>query len=196
MLYVLTGSACSGKSAALAGVRGMVGLAVHDTDEVGVPPGADTAWRQRTLDRWLQRVARYQADGVDVLLAGQSPLGEVLACPSADRIDGIAVCLVDVGDGERLRRLDLRDPGRWTHVERDAFLGWAAWHRGHRLDPQHRPEVLTEGGWEGMVWRRWSSWTAGDPRWTAGLVDTTHVPPATTVARVRAWIEGHRSADR
>lgn len=44
------------------------------------------------------------------VLAGQSPLGEVLACPSAPALDGLAVCLMDVEDGERLRRLDARDP--------------------------------------------------------------------------------------
>jgi hypothetical protein len=95
------------------------------------------------------------------------------------------VCLLDVEDGERLRRLDSRDRDRWRPAEREAFLGWAAC-----------PEVLTDGGWVRMVWQRWSSWTAGDPRWTTGLIDTTRGAPATTAARVRAWIEEHRSAGR
>lgn len=62
---------------------------------------------------WVRRTLEYQHRGIDVLLTGQSPLGEVLAVPSASLLDGIAVCLVDVADEVRRVRLDERDPGRW-----------------------------------------------------------------------------------
>ena len=67
------------------------GLIFHDSDEVGVPGGADVAWRQRTLEGWVQRALRYQRDGHDMLLTGQSPLAELIAAPSTPLLDGFAV---------------------------------------------------------------------------------------------------------
>ena len=75
------------------------------------------------------------ADCGDVVLTGQSPLGEVLACPSATELDGIAACLVDVDDEVRRRRLEERDPGKWNLDAQRSFIGWARWHRGHARDP-------------------------------------------------------------
>ena len=40
-------------------------------DHRRVPAGADMVWRQRSMEEWIQRVLRYQADGLDVLLTGQ-----------------------------------------------------------------------------------------------------------------------------
>jgi hypothetical protein len=74
------------------------------------------------MEAWLQRVLRYQDDGLDVLLIGQSPLGEVLATPSAVHLNGIAACLLDVADDERLRRLQRRDPGRWQPHTLQSFM--------------------------------------------------------------------------
>jgi hypothetical protein len=43
-----------------------------------------------------------------MLLTGQAPLGEILACRSSPQLRGIAVCLLDVPDEERLRPLNHR----------------------------------------------------------------------------------------
>lgn len=85
------------------------------------------------------------AGRMDLLLTGQSPLGEVLAAPSAPLLDGIAVCLVDVADEVRRDRLAARDAGKWDAATVDAFVGWAAWHRGHARDPGYRPGVIIDG---------------------------------------------------
>jgi hypothetical protein len=45
-------------------------LVVHDFDEIGIPSTADTPWRQRSMEDWIQRVLDYQDEGVDVLLLG------------------------------------------------------------------------------------------------------------------------------
>ena len=82
MLLTIAGSSCSGKTTAVRACPRMPGLVVHDFDERGVPSGADRQWRQRGMEVWIKRVLRYQASGIDVLLSGQSPLGEVLASPS------------------------------------------------------------------------------------------------------------------
>jgi hypothetical protein len=102
---------------------------------IGVPAGADIKWRQRSMQEWIQRVLCYQADGLDVVLAGQSPLGGVLASPSATELNGIAACLLDVDDRVRRQRLEGRDPGKWDVDAQRSIIGWARWHRGHATDP-------------------------------------------------------------
>jgi hypothetical protein len=172
----------------------VAGLVVHDFDEIGVPSGADTAWRQRSLEQWVRKAVEYQRDGLDMLLLGQSPFGEVLACPSAVELDGIVSCLLDVEDGERLRRLEQRDSGRWSEQAKQAFLGWARWHRGHAADPRHAPSVLTEGGWAAMRWDRWDGWEAGDPRWVVPVLDTSRGGIEQAATDLRRWVATARAA--
>jgi hypothetical protein len=171
-------------------------VAVHDFDEVGVPEHPDGRRRQRTTEMWVRRALEYQRDGIDLLPAGQSPLGEVLTAPSAPLLDGIGVCLVDVADEARCERLARRDGARWAPCAAEAFLGWAAWHRGHARDPHHRPDVIVDGSWPSMEWRRWPEWTAGDPRWRTPLLDTTGQTVAASVNRVEQWIAEQREARR
>ncbi|MGF0173201.1 hypothetical protein ACQF36_22670 [Streptomyces sp. Marseille-Q5077] len=150
MLFKLTGSSCSGKTTlACAAADRLRNIVVHDFDELGVPEGADRRWRHRMTEMWLRRALEYQDRGIDLLFTGQSPLGEVLATPSAPLLDGIAICLVDVADEVRRARLAERDPGRWETQAVDAFLGWAEWHRNHALDPRHRPRVIVD--WSGTA---------------------------------------------
>jgi hypothetical protein len=133
VLLLLTGSSCSGKSTAARACGQLEQLAIHDSDEHGVPSDADTAWRQHDLERWVQQAIDYERDQVDLLLTGQSPLGELLATPSAPRLQAAAVCLLDVRDRERWWRLKGRDPGAWSRDEMRSFTSWAHWHRGCRL---------------------------------------------------------------
>ncbi|MCO5967325.1 hypothetical protein [Actinoallomurus soli] len=197
MLLKLTGSSCSGKSTLAFSVADRFQrVAVHDFDEIGVPERPDRHWRHRMTELWMRRALEYQDCGIDLLLTGQSPLGEVLAAPSAPLLDGIAVCLVDVADEVRRHRLTARDAGRWDAAAVDAFLGWAAWHRGHALDPRHRPDVIINGSWSGMVWQRWAGWTAGDPRWRHHVLDTTGRSVAASVDRVEQWVTEQRDSHR
>jgi hypothetical protein len=159
-----------------------------------VPSWADVRWRHKALEEWIRRGLVYQDEGVDLLLTGQSPLGEVLATPSAVRLDGIAACLLDVADRERLRRLEERDPTRWDEVTKQRFIGWATWHRGHARDPRYRPEVITHGGWDEMQWARWADWRAGDPRWVVRTIDTTDRSIGDATEELRHWIEDARAA--
>jgi hypothetical protein len=98
MLLKLTGSSGAGKTTlAFAAAERLDGIVVHEFDEVGVPdPPIPPHWRNRMTELWVRRALEYQADGTDLLLSGNSPLGEVLAAPSAPLRDGIAVCLIDV----------------------------------------------------------------------------------------------------
>ena len=197
MLFKLTGSSCSGKTTLVhAASEQLDRIVVHDFDEVGVPNDADTVWRNRLTEMWVRRALEYQERGLDLLLTGQSPLGEVLAVPSTPLLDGVAVCLVDVSDDVRRSRLTERDRGRWDAQRVGAFLGWAEWHRGHARDPQQRPEVIVDRSWPEMVWNRWIGWTAGDPRWSTHLIDTTDRSVTDSASDVAQWVTDQREALR
>ena len=198
MLFLLFGASCSGKTTILDELRRRdTGLAIHDHDEIGVPPAPDTAWRQRTIEEWLQRVLDYQARGVDVVLAGQTPFAELLAEPSAPLLEGAAGCLVDCDDDIRNRRLDYvaaHDPWwRTTPYSRQDYLNWAALMRRHVDDPQHGLEVVRASAWPEMRWERLEGLTAADPRWRVHVVDTTATSPGEAADDVLAWIERERS---
>ncbi|MEV4619240.1 hypothetical protein AB0J74_11110 [Asanoa sp. NPDC049573] len=193
MLLTISGSSCSGKTTAARACADLPGLVVHDFDEIGVPVDADGEWRQRSMEDWARRALDYQESGLDLLLTGQSPLGEVLACPSAVDLDGIAACLLDVADDERLRRLERRDPGKWPPDRARSFVGWARWHRGHAADPRHLPEAITIGGWSAMRWHRWTGWSSGDPRWIVTVIDTTGKTVDRSTADLRDWIAAARA---
>jgi energy-coupling factor transporter ATP-binding protein EcfA2 len=185
VIFVLTGSSGSGKST-IARALNVEGLEIHDSDEDGVPENVDTAWRQRSIERWLQAAAA--SSDRDLLVTGQSPLGEVLAAPSAPHLDAIAVALVEVDDRSRFVRLEQRDPGKWSREAKRDFVGWARWHRAHAADPHHAPEVLTTGTRPAMRWDRWNGWEADDPRWRTEVFDTTQRTVEESAEMVADWI--------
>jgi hypothetical protein len=108
-------------------------LAIHDFDEIGVPPGADAAWRRRANEDWVRRALDFRAQGMDMLLAGQTPLGELLEAPSAPRLEAISACLLDCDDETRIARLRARGPEWFTRSagELQDYLNWAEWLRSH-----------------------------------------------------------------
>jgi hypothetical protein len=111
-LLLLFGASGAGKTFALDPLRELLpALAIHDFDEIGVPAGADTGWRQRSNEAWIRRALDDQAHGVDFVLAGQTPFGELLASPSAPLLEAISGCLIDCDDETRHARLRARGPG-------------------------------------------------------------------------------------
>jgi len=192
MLLLLWGASGSGKTACIEQLRQQFPhLAIHDFDEVDIPPAPDQKWRHHTTEHWIQRAVAYQSEGRDMLLCGQVPYGEVLACPSAVQLDEIESCLLDCHDYERVERIRGRATG--TAYATQDMLCWAAWLRMHALDPQWRPDVIIANGAPEMRWDRWKDWRQGEIRWCVEVIDTTGTDLATTVARVAAWIEQKRS---
>jgi hypothetical protein len=195
MLFLLFGSSAAGKTAALDGVRQrMPELAVHDFDELGVPPDADTAWRQRANQGWVGRALDLQARGKDLLLAGQTPLGELLATPAASDLDAVSACLLDCDDETRLARIAARG-SRWIErVPGDVqdYLNWAEWMRRHARDPAWRQDVVRATGTDGMRWDRWADWLEGDPRWRVRVIDTSRASIEKVVDGLAAWIRDER----
>ena len=191
------GSSASGKTTVLDALRGRIpALAAHDHDEIGVPPGADTAWRHRANETWVQRALEYQAEGTGLLLGAQTPIGELLATPSATRLEAISACLLDCADDVRSARLRERPAWRGTSKPETwpDLLAWAEWMRRHAADPQWMPEVIrTEDDQAAMRWERWSEWQTGDPRWRVHVLDTSASPIDETIDAVARWITEERA---
>ena len=179
MPFLLFGSSGSGKTTLLDAIRGRVErLALHDFDEIGVPSDATTAWRHEANERWLRRALGYQAEGIDMLLAGQTPVAEVLAAPSAPLVDGLAACLLDCDDAARTERLAQR-PQVWGSV--DEMLRWAAWLRRHAADVTYRLDVV------GLTPDRLARWDGA-----VHVLDTTDAPVERSAADLLAWIAAER----
>lgn len=159
-------------------------LALHDFDEVGVPPGVDKRWRQETTERWLRRGIEYRDAHSDLVVCGGALPGEIFACPSALLASPIEVCLLDCGDVVRLDRLRARG----AHGVTQDMLNWAAWQRVHAVDPQWRPDVIRDGGSPAMRWERWETWVRGDPRWQVAVIDTTRLSVPEVAARLADWV--------
>lgn len=190
MLFLLWGASGSGKTTVLDALApALTGFTLHDFDEVGVPATADASWRHEMAEAWVRRALGYQAEGRHLLLAGQLPFGELLACPSAPHLDGIAGCLLDCDDYTRVNRLKERGD---TMAATQDMLCWAAWLRMHARDPQWHPNVVVDGASD-MVWERWRDWTAGDPRWSTHRLDTTGLTVTQTAERLVAWIDRERT---
>jgi hypothetical protein len=208
VLFLVFGSSAGGKTTALNALRKrMPDFAIHDFDEVGVPPGPDTAWRHRANEQWVQRALEYQAEGTDLLLAGQTPYGELLAAPSAPLLDGISGCLVDCSDEIRAARLEgrgatwfprsagaLQSEFTWPEwIQR--HLDWAAWMRAHAADPTWRTSVIKDDETAGeMHWSRWGDWRPGDPRWRVRVIDTSDSSPEEVADELLEWVAEERNA--
>lgn len=197
MLFLLFGSSAAGKTVTLDALRGRVAdLAIHDFDEIVVPAGADTAWRHRANEEWLRRALEYQEEGTDMLLAGQTPFGEVLAAPSASQQAAISACLIDCDDETRSARIQARGP-EWcarTGGKLQDYLNWAAWMRAHASYPSWRIDVIRHEGSESeMHWSRWAEWAAGDPRWHVRVIDTSAMPAEEVTTNLIEWINEERA---
>jgi hypothetical protein len=200
VFFLLFGSSAAGKTFVLSELRGRVpDLAIHDFDEIGVPVGADTAWRHRANERWVCRALEYQTEGADLLLAGQTPFGELLAAPSASRLNAISACLLDCDDATRTDRLRARGSEWFTRTGGDLedYLNWAAWMREHAADPSSRAEVIEHEATLGeMHWSRWNRWPANDPRWRVRVIDTSALPVECVAEGLAGWVIEERELFR
>jgi hypothetical protein len=181
MLLLVTGASGVGKSTVrrlLADELPAAVRAVELAQVVDIPARYDRGWRQRSVEQVVQAALVEQEAGRHLLLAGDPvPPGEVLAAPSADRLDGFAACLLDCAPAEQERRLRARgDPPELLRHH----VAFAEWMRGHARDPAHRLEVIADG-WPEMRWERLPS------GWEVAEIDTTDLTPSDAAAEVLAW---------
>jgi len=187
MFLLVTGASGAGKSTARRLVAGELEPRVQCVelhDLVPIPRVPALGWRQRATEAVVRYALELQQHGRHVLLAGDPvAAGEVLAAPSADRLDAIAVCLLDVDRDTQAARLLARgdDPALLVH-----HVAFADWMREHAADPDHRPEVLQTNGWEQMRWERWRSLSdAGS--WAMHVLDTSSLTADEVAAELLAW---------
>jgi len=147
--------------------------------------------RCQQLEEWVQRALQLQQQGQGFLLVSHSPLGELLACPSAPKLAGIAACLLDCSDIVRVTRMRKRgvDP-RWPPTQ--DVLSWAAWHRLHAWDPQWEQHVIVGNGPADHSYDRWTNWKQNDERWQVRTIDTTEVDAGQVLNTVISWIQDEK----
>jgi hypothetical protein len=186
MLLVVSGASGVGKSTARLRATPLLGAQFEPVELMHfapIPSVPTIAWRQETVERAVRRAIELDGEGRHLLLAGDPvPAGEVLAAPSADRID-VAVCLLDADPEEQNARLDARlDPPELRHLH----LAFAEWLRRHAVDPQHVTEALTNDCWPQMRWERWIGADVAD-RWAMTVLDTSRRTPDEVGALLADW---------
>lgn len=189
MFFLVSGAAASGKSTVTKGISTRLDhIECHDCDE---KLAVDEYTRCQQLEEWIACALEHQQQGQDFLLTTHSPLGELLACPSATRLTGISACLLDCHDPVRITRM--RDRGidpNWPPTQHT--LNWAAWHRMHAWDPQWEPHVIVGNGPTTHIYDRWRTWKHGDERWQVTVIDTTLMNIEHVLDVIVEWIEAER----
>ncbi|HEX3362180.1 MAG TPA: hypothetical protein VHS74_14390 [Solirubrobacterales bacterium] len=180
MMLLVTGASGAGKSTVRLLIAEELAPEVRAVEltQVAGPPTYERGWRQQAVEKAVQVALAEQEAGRHLLLAGDPvPPGEVLAAPSADRLDGFAACLLDCRPEEQERRLRKRgDPEDLL----PHHLAFTEWMREHVRDPHHRLEVI-DAGCEEMRWERLPA------AWEVAEIDTTELTPFEVSALVLAW---------
>jgi len=186
MFFLISGAAASGKSTMARLLKEQLhNVECHDYDERTAATAFD---RCRILeDEWIREALAAQSEGKDFLLSTHSPLGELLAAPSAVCLDGISCCLLDCHDFERVRRYRGR-PGLEDWPLSQGTLSWASWMRLLASDPQWEQHVIVNSSQPGFEWKRWTNWAGGDKRWRIGIIDSTDRAKEETLALLLDWI--------
>jgi hypothetical protein len=191
MLFLISGAAASGKkTVAQAVAERLPKLEAHHDSERPARVGDE---RLSQLELWIDDALRLEGEGIDLVLASQSPLGEVLASPRAIELEGIAACLLDCHDFVRLERWVRRGIHPDWPVGQDHFF-WAVFHRMHARDPQWEQRVLLDRNSEASVWSRWTGWQRGDARWNVFIHDSSDEDPEATTRIVSEWIRSVRES--
>ena len=186
MFLLITGASGAGKSTVRLDVAPQFTDVLEPAElaELGGEPQWTLEWRHQAVERAVCRALAAQAAGRHFLLCGDPvPPGEVIAAPSADRLNGLAVCLLDVRPEVQSVRLRARGDDPSLLPRHHAF---AEWMRHHVKDPTHRPDVIIGQGWSEMCWHRWLA--PDGIRWTADVIDTSDLTPAQVAIRASAWI--------
>ena len=189
MFFLVSGAAASGKSTVAKSLSTrLANLECHDCDE---KKAVNEYIRCQQLEEWIQLALQCQPVGQDFLITSHSPLGELLACPSARKLTGISACLLDCSDPVRITRMRKRgiDP-RWPPTQ--DVLGWASWQRMHAWDPQWEQHVINGNGPSDHSYDSWTHWKQTDARWQVRVIDTTDATIEQVLDRVTAWVRAER----
>jgi len=194
MYFLVTGASGVGKST----IRKLIEPDFADVLEaaelgmLGSTPKWSIEWRHQMVERTVRRALEAQREGKHFLLCGDPvPPGEVWAAPSANRLDGLAVCLLDAGEEAQTGRLLQRgdDSNFIPH-----HVAFADWMRHHVVDHRHRPEVITTDAWPQMRWDRWVGSAAVQQPWSSHIIETSELCPTEVARLVAQWLRQHLHA--
>ncbi len=190
MLFLISGAAATGKKSVVRILKDKLeNIECHDFNETPVKDGTN---RRIVLEDWVQKALKAQKNGKNFLISAQSPFGELLACPSAIKLDGIKCCLLDCHDFVRVERyLDRPQFKEWP-LGMDT-LCWAVFHRMHAHDPRWEQRVIVDKEIPDYGWKRWTNWTADDDRWDVKIIDTTENEMEYTANLVHDWVLEEKS---
>ena len=190
MLFLISGAAATGKKSVVRILNDKLeNIECHDFNETPVKDGTN---RRIVLEDWVQKALKAQKNGKNFLISAQSPFGELLACPSAIKLDGIKCCLLDCHDFVRVERyLDRPQFKEWP-LGMDT-LCWAVFHRMHAHDPRWEQRVIVDKELPDFGWKRWTGWQKGDERWDVKIIDTTENEMEYTANLVYDWILEEKS---
>ncbi|MCB9493293.1 MAG: AAA family ATPase [Epsilonproteobacteria bacterium] len=182
-IYFISGASGSGKTTIIPVLKRSLGdnWLVHDFDDIGVPQNADKKWRQESTEKWLQKLLPTEKN---TCLLGQIVLGEILACPSAKKLDIINFCLLDVSDVERIKRLQKRN----TYGADQNMLNWSSWLRMHSQYPQWEQHVIKQNSWEKLDFDHWDKLSNWKSKANIALLDTTDFNIEQTTNKITAWL--------
>ena len=190
MLFLISGAAATGKTSAVKILNDKLeNFECHDFDETPVSTGTQ---RRKVNEDWIKKALKAQDEGKDFLLSAHSPLGEILACPSAIKLDGIKCCVLDCHDFVRVERYLARVQSEEWPLCMDT-LCWAVFHRMHARDPKWEQRVIVDKELPDYGWKRWTNWTAEDDRWEVKIIDTTENEIDYTANLVYDWILEEKS---
>lgn len=189
MFLLITGASGVGKSSVRAAIAAELEpgvVCVELGGVVAIPPWPTKVWRQESTEAVVRLALELQAEGRHLLLSGDPVTpGEVLAAPSADRLDGIRACLLHADPESQEERLRGRGDPAALLPDHVAF---AAWMSAHAEDPSHMPEVLTADGWEEMRWERWLGRGRDDPDWNVAMIDTSALGVDEVATAALDWV--------
>jgi hypothetical protein len=115
VLFLVTGSAGSGKSAAVRDLSARaLGLVAVDTDDWHAPADDRSSWWEEQIEECVEGAIAREAEGTDTVLVGWTSPEELRIAPSAERLGGLAACLLDCDDSIRVQRIEARAAsGTW-----------------------------------------------------------------------------------
>jgi energy-coupling factor transporter ATP-binding protein EcfA2 len=188
VFLLVTGASGAGKSTVRRLIAGDLSPEVECVELAGVvdiPRVMTKAWRQEATEAVVQRAVELQGDGRHLLLSGDPvAAAEVLAAPSADRLDAVAVCLLDLEPNVQAARLAERGDDPTLLVHHQAF---AAWMRAQAHDPRHMLEVVTTDGWDAMRWERLDGLDPDAGDWNMHVVEASRLSTEQAAEAVLSW---------
>jgi hypothetical protein len=192
MLILISGAPAVGKAALANHFSGKIEKTeCRNSADIPVKTGTE---RREVLEEWVKIALEAQDEGKDFVLfsQSQSPFGELLACPSAIKLNGISCLVLDCHDSVRVERYRaIPEYADWP-LGMDT-LCWAAFHRMHAIDPQWEQRVIVDEALPHYNWERWTGWQKDDPRWNVQLIDNTELSFDELIVKVEKWIHDEKS---